>query len=32
MFQVDLNSDLKEGPDLKSQGCFTLLEPLMTGS
>ena len=27
MFQIDLNSDLKEEPDLKSRRVFTLLEP-----
>ena len=32
MFQKDLNSDLKEEPDLKSRCCFTLLEPVMPGS
>ena len=25
MFQIDLNSDLKEEPDLRSRYCFTLL-------
>ena len=29
MFQTDLNSDLKEEPDLKSRCCFTLFEPVM---
>ena len=31
MFQIDLNSDLKEEPDLKSRCCFTLFEPVMPG-
>ena len=26
MFQIDLNSDLKEEPDLKSKRCCALLE------
>ena len=25
MFQIDMNSDLQKGPDLKSKYCFTLL-------
>ena len=29
MFQIDLNSDLKEEPDLKSKCCFTLFEPVI---
>ena len=29
MFLIDLNSDLKEEPGLKSRCCFTLLEPVM---
>ena len=32
MFQTDLNSDLKEEPDLKNRCCSTLFEPLMPGS
>ena len=32
MFQIDLNSDLKEEPDLKSRCCFTLFEPVMPGN
>ena len=32
MFQIDLNSDLKEEADLKSRCCFTLFEPVMSGS
>ena len=31
MFQIDLNSDLKEEPDLKSRCCFTLFELVMPG-
>ena len=31
MFQIDLNSDLKEEPDLKSRWSFTLFEPVMPG-
>ena len=31
MFQLDLKSDLKEEPDLKSRCYFTLLEPVMPG-
>ena len=31
MFQVDLKSDLKEEPDLKSRCCFTLSESVMPG-
>ena len=29
MFQIDLNSDLKEEPDLKSRCWFTLFGPVM---
>ena len=29
--QIDLNSDLKEEPDLKSWCCFTSFEPLIPG-
>ena len=32
MFQIDLNRDLKEEPDLKSRCCFALFEPAMSGS
>ena len=32
MFQTDLNSDLKEEPDLKSRPWFTLFGPAMQGS
>ena len=32
MLQIDLNSYLKEEPDLKSKCCFTLLEPVMPRS
>ena len=32
VFQIDLNSDLKGEPDLKSRFCFTLFEPVMAGS
>ena len=32
MFQTDLNSDLKEEPDLKSRPWFTLVGPAMQGS
>ena len=32
MFQVDLNSDLKEELKLKMRCCFTLLEPVIPGS
>ena len=32
MFLIDLNSDLKEEPDLDSSCCFTLFEPVMAGS
>ena len=32
MFPIDLNSDLKEGPDLKSRCSLALLEPIMPGS
>ena len=31
MFQIDLNSDLKKEPDLKSRCCFTLIELVMPG-
>ena len=31
MFQIDLNSDLKEEPDLKSRCYSTLLESVMSG-
>ena len=31
MFQIDLNNDLKEEPDLKCRCCFTLIEPVMLG-
>ena len=31
MFQINLNSDLKEEPDLKSRCCFTLFELVMPG-
>ena len=31
MFQIDLNSDLKEEPDLKSRCWFTLFELVMPG-
>ena len=29
MFVIDLNSDLKEEPNLKSSCCITLFEPVM---
>ena len=29
--QIDLNSGLKEEPDLKSRCCFTFFEPVMPG-
>ena len=32
MFQIDLDSDLKEKPDLKSRCYFTLLGSVMQGS
>ena len=32
IFQKDLNSDLKAGPDLKSRCWFTLFEPVMPRS
>ena len=32
MLQIDLNSYLKEEPDLKSKCCFTLVEPVMPRS
>ena len=32
MIQIDMNSDLKEEPDLKSRCCFTLLEPVKPAS
>ena len=32
LFQIDLNSDLKEEPDLKSRCWFTLFEPVIPGS
>ena len=32
IFQIDLNSDLKKEPDLKSKCSFKLLEPVMLGS
>ena len=32
MFQIDLNSDLKEEPNLKSKCWFKLFEPVMQGS
>ena len=32
MFQINLNSDLKEEPDLKSRCWFTLFEAVMPGS
>ena len=32
MFQIDLNSDLKEEPDLKSRCWFTLFEPVIPRS
>ena len=31
IFQIDLNSDLKEEPYLKSRCWFTLFEPIMPG-
>ena len=31
MFQIDLDSDLKEEPDLKSRCSFTLFEPVLLG-
>ena len=31
MFDIDLDTDLKERSDLKSKCCFTLLEPVMPG-
>ena len=31
MFQIDLDSDLKEEPDLKSRCWFTLFQPVMQG-
>ena len=32
MFQIDLNSDLKEEPDLNGKCWFTLFELVMPGS
>ena len=32
MFQIDLDSDLREEPDLKSRFWFTLFGPVMQGS
>ena len=32
MFQIDLDSDLKEQPDLKSKCWFTLFGPVMQAS
>ena len=32
MFLIDLKSNLKEEPDLKSSCCFTLFESVMPGS
>ena len=32
MFQIDLDSDLKEEPDLKGRCWFTLFRPVMKGS
>ena len=32
MFRIDLNSDLKGEPDLKSRFLFTLFGPVMQGS
>ena len=32
MFQIDLNSDLKEEPDLRRRRCFILFESVMPGS
>ena len=32
MFQIDLDSDLKEEPDLKGRGWFPLFGPVMQGS
>ena len=32
MLKIDMNSDLNEGPDLKSRCCFTLFEPVMPKS
>ena len=32
MFQIDLNSDLKEEPDLKRRCCFMSFESVMPGS
>ena len=32
MFQIDLNSDLQEEPDLKSTFRLTLIGPVMQGS
>ena len=32
IFQVDLNNDIREEPDLKSGYWFTLFEPVMAGS
>ena len=32
MFQIDLNSDLKQEPDSKSWCCFILFEPVIPGS
>ena len=31
MFEIDLNSNLKEEPDLKDRCCFTLFEMVMPG-
>ena len=31
MFQIDLNGDFKEEPDLQSRCSLTLFEPLMPG-
>ena len=32
MLQIDLDSDLKEEPDLKDRGWFTVFGPVMQGS
>ena len=32
IFQIDLNSDLKEEPELKNRCWFTLFEPVIAGS
>ena len=32
MFQIDLNNDLREEPDLKSRCLFTYIKQVMPGS